>query len=314
MNVPQVAETKAVAELLDAEPALTPAQLALAEWLARETLSPLALCFDLMLPPGLSQHVDTLYRLNEPAMPQAELGGIQRRLVELLRSRGPLRARQMDAALPRINWRPSALAMKKRGWLVTQAVLMPLTAHARQVRTVRLAVPRAEIEQRLAEIPRQSKVLRERRRGLLEFLAEQNEAVEVAWAIAGSGGATPADLERLVETGLVAFGEEEVWRDPLERMEFILSEPPMLTQAQAEVWAQVESPWRAPRPAKRRRRTCSTESPARVKPKSTCRRWRPPCSAASRPWSWCRRLPSPRRPCGALPRASPARWGWSIPG
>ncbi len=241
VSSPQVEETRAVAELLEAEPALTPAQIALAEWLARETLAPLAVCFDLMLPPGLSQHVDTLYRLNEAGMPAAELGGLQLRLVELLRSRGPLRARQIDAAMPRVNWRAAAQAMKRRGWMVSQAVLMPVTARARQVRTVRLAVPRDEIAQRLAEVPAQSAALRERRRGLLEFLAEQDEAVEVAWAIAGSGGATRADLQRLVETGLVVFGDEEVWRDPLDRMEFTLSEAPDLTRAQAEVWAQVEA-------------------------------------------------------------------------
>ncbi|HMN61495.1 MAG TPA: DEAD/DEAH box helicase, partial [Anaerolinea sp.] len=241
LSRPDVAETRAVDELIDPEPALTPAQLALAEWMARETLSPLAACFDLMLPPGLSQHVDTLYTLNPPALPAAGLRGLQRRLADLLGERGPLRGRQIDAAIARVNWRASALEMKRRGWLSAHAVLMPPTARPRQVRRVRLAVPPAEMERRLSEVPKQTDRLRARRLGLLEFLAEQNEPVEPAWAIAGSGGATQADLQRLAETGLVAFTEEEVWRDPLERMEFTLSEPPVLTQPQAEVWAQVEA-------------------------------------------------------------------------
>ena len=57
-------------------------------------------------------------------------------------------------------------------------------------------------------------------------------------------------------------------------------------------------------------RTCCTASPARARPKSTCRRWRRRCGWAGRQSCWCPKLRSPRRPCGASWRASPGRWGW----
>src|SRR5512146_1306162 len=85
---PEVPETKPVTSLLDPEPVLRPAQLELAEWLAHETLAPLSTCFDLMLPPGLSQQVDTLYTLNDPALPAGGLSPIQERIAGLLRRRG----------------------------------------------------------------------------------------------------------------------------------------------------------------------------------------------------------------------------------
>ncbi len=48
-------------------------------------------------------------------------------------------------------------------------------------------------------------------------------------------GGKAADLQKLAELGLVAFGEEEVWRDPLEKVETVSSEPPLLTPDQQRV-------------------------------------------------------------------------------
>ncbi len=67
---PDVAKIKDIDELVDEKPALTAAQITLAEWMAEETLSPLGACINLMLPPGLSQRTDTLVRLN----PDLEFG------------------------------------------------------------------------------------------------------------------------------------------------------------------------------------------------------------------------------------------------
>ncbi len=49
---PDVAKIKDIDELVDEKPALTAAQIALAEWMAAETLSPLGACINLMLPPA----------------------------------------------------------------------------------------------------------------------------------------------------------------------------------------------------------------------------------------------------------------------
>ena len=238
---PAIAETRPVLQLLDPAPVLTPIQLALAEWMAHETLYPLATCFDLMLPPGLSQQVDLLYRLNEPALPAEGLTPVQARLVALLRERGPLRKRQIDAHLTKVNWRPVAQAMVRRGWLVSHAVLLPPTARPKQARAVRLAIPPEEIDTRLAAIPRQKPEILARRKAILTFLAGQNEPVQPAWVFAGAGGGNAGDLQRLAEAGLIAYEEVEVWRDPLERVEFVLNEAPDLTRDQGAAWEAVLS-------------------------------------------------------------------------
>ena len=56
---PSVPETRAIEALVDPLPVLTPAQIALAQKLAEDTLSPLGACLELMLPAGLSQQADT---------------------------------------------------------------------------------------------------------------------------------------------------------------------------------------------------------------------------------------------------------------
>jgi primosomal protein N' (replication factor Y) (superfamily II helicase) len=105
---PEVRETRPVLGLIDPIPALTPAQIQLAEELARVTLSPLAACIDLMLPPGLGQIADVLYCLEANWAGPGRLSQVQSRLVALLEKRGPLRGRQIDQSMGKLDWRKAA--------------------------------------------------------------------------------------------------------------------------------------------------------------------------------------------------------------
>ena len=51
-----VAQVRPISALLDTEPVLTPLQLELAQRMAEETLSSLAACVELMLPPGVPSY------------------------------------------------------------------------------------------------------------------------------------------------------------------------------------------------------------------------------------------------------------------
>ena len=63
VDQPSVADTKEILEIVDPDPVLTSTQIALAEWMAEATLSPLAAMINLMLPTGLSQQADVRYTL-----------------------------------------------------------------------------------------------------------------------------------------------------------------------------------------------------------------------------------------------------------
>ena len=238
VETPQVAETRAVRALLDPEPVLTAAQIELGTWLAERTLTPLAVCLHTMLPPGLSQQADTRYHLLESPRPDDRpLSSLQERLVDLLRRRGDLRGRQIETAIPHQNWKAAARGLVRRGWLAARPVLPSPTVRPKVVRTVQLAVPPDQLEPHLLHDLGRGEA-GPRREQILRFLQQEPMPVNVSWAYAASGG-NLQDLLQLAERDLVILSETEVWRDPLENLDFVPNEPPPLTPAQAKVWEAV---------------------------------------------------------------------------
>jgi primosomal protein N' (replication factor Y) len=226
-----VSTVKEIESLVDPEPVLTRAQLDLAYWIARTYLAPLIDCLTLMLPPGLSKRADTLYRLAAPDFEPAQPA--QQTFVRLLKTRGPLRGRQIDRALPRHNWRSAAEALARRGVVARQSLLDPPSLHAKQIRTARIAAPLAQVEEakpRLSRAPGKAARLGK----VLDFLVNELEPVDVSWVYAETG-ATLQDLRDLAEAGLVDLGEVEVWRDSLAGQDFVPGDPPELTADQAQV-------------------------------------------------------------------------------
>ncbi len=233
-----VSRVSDIEDLVDPDPVLTSAQLALGLWIADTYLAARIDCLTMMLPPGLAKRADTLYTLN---VPEAQLTRVmpplQQELIDVLAERGPLRGRQLDRALPH-NWRPAAEALSKRGLLLRQSVLDPPTVRAKHVRTARLAVSLTALA---AARPHLSKAATKAARlnAVLDFLANDFDPVEVSWVYAETG-AKLQDLKDLAEMGLVDLGEAEVWRDSLAGKEFVPYEAPELTPDQARVWEQLD--------------------------------------------------------------------------
>lgn len=237
---PDVQETKPVISLMDAQPVLTPAQIRLAGQLSEDTLAPLAACIDLMIPPGLSQQADTLYQRSTPTFPITyRPTSLQNRILKLLGERGPLRGRQMDNAFPHVDWRASARSLINQGFLSTKTVLPPPNVRPKTVRTARLACPPEQAEAQMASLAKTGSAALTRRQAMLRQLLQERGDVDVAWLYAESGG-NLADLRALEQRKLIMLGEAEVWRDPLENMEFIPSEPPELTSDQVAVWNEIK--------------------------------------------------------------------------
>jgi primosomal protein N' (replication factor Y) (superfamily II helicase) len=242
VSTPSVPETKAVLALLDSEPVVTPAQINLAEYLSEHSLTSMALCLGMMLPPGLSQMADTLYRLTEPgekwAAEQTPLSKAQSRLLDLLRERGPLRGRQITRALPHRKWQASAQALQRRGFLITEAVLQEPSVRPKTERYARLAVSKEVAKSQIDTVGRKGSLALDRRRKIIEYLMQQPGLVAIKRLYQESGG-NSGDIHRLIKLGLIDVQESQVWRDPIEELGFVASEPPQLTRAQSDVWEQV---------------------------------------------------------------------------
>ncbi|MGQ9467717.1 MAG: replication restart helicase PriA [Anaerolineae bacterium] len=227
---PAVEETRPVTALVDPWPVLLPAQIELARWMARETLSPLPDCLLMMLPPGVVGLTDTRLEWAGNLPPDARLSPLERHLVDLLRRRGPLTGAQIDRAFPRSDWRVAADRLVRRKILIRTPVLTPPRARPLQVTTVRL-LPGADAD-----------LLKGLRspvyRAVLDFLRAEGGPVDVSWVYAQTG-CTRQHLNRLYERGLVAFDLEERWRDPLEGRVFLPTEPLPLTPDQQAAWDEI---------------------------------------------------------------------------
>jgi primosomal protein N' (replication factor Y) len=221
-----VAQTRPIESLVDPEPVLQPAQIALARWLGREYLAPLHECLELMLPPGVVGYSDVTLTLVSEA--SARVTPAQRRLLALLQERGPLRGTQLDTALRGADWRAAAEQLVRRGVVARESFLAPPRARPKQVRTVQL-VPSTDMEAALAGLRSAAYP------AIVQFLRAEGGPVDVSWVYAETG-CKRHHLNKLAERGLVAFDAEEVWRDPLAGQVFVPTAPPLLTADQQAVW------------------------------------------------------------------------------
>jgi len=240
---PSVAETKPVLDLLDPQPVLTVAQIALASQLAESTLNPLAAIINLMLPVGLAQQADTLFEIRESRIENrsgSRISIIESRLLDLLQNRGALRGRQIDRHFSRVDWRKTAQYLVRSGLLTSQSVLPPPSIRPKFVRTAQLAVTPETAQAAMLELGKTAETLK-RRQAALRFLISAPEPVNVSWVYAESG-CNLSDLQELDERGLIVLRETEIWRDPLQRIEsrgLESSEPPELTPDQQRAWEQI---------------------------------------------------------------------------
>ena len=237
VDEPAVADTKDLAALVDDEPVLTTYQLQLAHRMAQDNLATLSQCLDLIVPPGLSQQADILVQREISEAP-TDLTPLQKRLLDLLERRGALRGRQVDAALPRANWRDSLPALVKLGVVSSRSVLPPPAVRPRVVRTAQFSAPPGWREDSSLNIGRVGSAALERRQAALTYLEAQAIPVNVSWVYAASG-ASSEDLNRLAEQDLVRLGETEIWRDPLEHLKPVLTHAPVFTSDQDVVWQQI---------------------------------------------------------------------------
>ncbi len=237
-----VSQTKAIQRIIDPAAVLTPQQIALARSLAHDWLAPLSVCVGLMLPPGVEQQADTLYTALRPQ--PVKLTVTQTRLLKLLYERGPLRGSQIDRAMPRVQWRSAAQALKNKGALTTEAVLPAPRVRPRLRPTAALAVSVEQAEAALPNVGRAGSAALLRRQAILRFLMGESGPVDAQWAVAAaaehSGGGMD-DLRFLSGRGLVRLDEAESLRDPLAQTSTPPYPPPQLTTDQHSVWAVIQA-------------------------------------------------------------------------
>ena len=236
---PAVEDTKPIDSLLDPDPVLTTHQIDLALWMAQEYRSAPSECLALMLPPGVRQRADYLYHLLDSTVDAKS--ATESRLISLLVKRGDLRGRQISRALPHQNWKRAANSLIRRHALERQPVLDAPKVGPKRVRNARLIIPPHELQKNPPSFGRPGTKAWERRAKIVEMLIKEGEPINISWLYAETAG-TRADLRFLEEREVIALSEAEVWRDPIEEIDFVPTQAPPLTKDQLRVWSQLQAP------------------------------------------------------------------------
>ena len=189
-----VPETKPVIALVLPDPVLSSVQIELAQWLSQTYLAPLIDCLRLMLPPGLSRSADLTLELIPHAAEGARLSDLQGKLVELLQERGDLRGRQINRLLPKVEWRPAAAQLVRRGILRRGSVLDAPRARPKQIRTAQLVAGPQQVAAVLPTLGRRSKSAE-----VLEYLLASPDPLPGVKMVRQATGCTPKHLQALVE-------------------------------------------------------------------------------------------------------------------
>ncbi len=241
LDSPSVVETRPVHHLVFSEPVITSGQLQLAFWMEEHSLNTISQCVDLLLLPGLSKQAEITFSLTTKEIPK-DLRPIQNRIIFQVCKTGSIRTRQLDAAFPGIDWRPSARRLVQLGYLTAQSQLPRPSLHPKLVRRIQLATTTEEIH--LTEPPLFSKSERrmEARKAIVAYLAENPEPIDLQWLRANLAvDFNPTDLEALAEAEIIRLWESEMIRDPVERIKPETFEKHVLTPTQATVWNEISS-------------------------------------------------------------------------
>jgi primosomal protein N' (replication factor Y) len=233
---PELPRIKPLEAVLHSMPVISPAHLELAQWLAETYLEPLSNCVRLFAPPGQSVHSDIEYALIERDVELPKFSKVQAELIELLHTRGPLRAGQINTAFGQRDWKKPIARLIDQGWVMPRQVLPAPSTRGKRIKLVEISAN--PIDPDAIPLGRSTET-KQRRAEILAFLRARHTALEVDWLLAETGG-MPSDLEFLRAKGLIEFRYREVLRDPLADKLFALAEPPVLTQDQSQAWNEIQ--------------------------------------------------------------------------
>ena len=104
----------------------------------------------------------------------------------------------------------------RKGVLTAKSILPPPRVRSKFIRVAQLAVPPEEASAAMESLGTRQTLAR--RQSALTFLMRQPEPVNLSWVYAESG-CNLADLESLEERGLIRLFENEIFRDPLQKVE-----------------------------------------------------------------------------------------------
>ena len=228
-----VTNYKYVESILDPHPVLTKPQLDLAHWLSKKYYTNLVDCVVMMLPQGLSQRVDYVYKLVDDSMLLRT--DSQKQITILLKRQGPLLGRRLGRMLKGQNWKSVIERLVSRGVIKKTAVLASPNVKPKIITVVRLNTEITIQEFTEKKLSIRSQAAHDRRVDVLKYLLSNNLSVDKR-VIYSKTGANISDLRSLVKQGYVTLKEVETVRNSLLALNVGVAKPPKLVKAQDDAW------------------------------------------------------------------------------
>ena len=207
VGLPPEIEIREVAEIVDPLPVVTPAQIDLATWIAREYLAPLNQSMRLMLPPGLEARTFIIVSETEGTDVSGGLTAEEKAALRFLRGRGGrVPASVLLRRIPGDDPEAVIHRLAEQGLVDARFTLVPARPAPPRIQYVRLLADGKAIEAALPRLGRASK-----QADALQIVARRVDAPLSLAELCQVAGCTEGPVRALAERGWVEITERQTW-------------------------------------------------------------------------------------------------------
>jgi len=233
---PSVEETKEIAGIAGDFPLLSPTQIKLVQWISEHYFAPLFDALALMLPPGFERRAITCFQLINSRVDLSSLTPELRQVLDIMREKKKISLPELEEAIGKRKARQITDQLLDRQLIAKTLELEKAKIEPKTLPYIRLIADREEIEVVKARLDK-SRAYKQAE--LLEFLTGQTQPISIS-ELRKRLNCSPATIKALESRHLVSVERLRVRRDPLSRLSFTTSPPPVLTSSQQTAWESIQ--------------------------------------------------------------------------
>jgi primosomal protein N' (replication factor Y) len=242
-DYPSVEVTRDIDSLISPDPLLTSSQVELGVWLSQRYLAPLFDSIALMLPPGFERRLITMIGHTPTPVEISEISPDQKTLLHILDQHGGTTdIRHVEKRMGKRKAVQTIRISLQQKLIVESTNLEKIRVRPRVVQHIKLSIDRSAAEVKASQL-RESGARKQA--AVLDYLLEQSQPVALP-ELKKSIPCQQAVIALLQEKGVISVFPVESRRDPLTHIPVNITEPPVMTNAQAEAQKVIRETFTAP--------------------------------------------------------------------
>jgi len=236
---PSVEATKEIAGVITDYPLLSPVQIRLAQWISEHYLSPLFGAIALMLPPGFERQSVTYFQLATPEVDLSSFTPEQRQVLYVIRGKGKTSLREVEKTVGKKKAKQVTEQLLRHHIIIKAQELERAKIKPKTLPYVKLIVSEEATD---TEKARLNKSRAHKQAALLEFLSRHIQPIPVN-EVKRHLNCSLETIRALENRHLISVERINVRRDPLSRLSFTPTPPPVLTPSQQAAWKAIKDNW-----------------------------------------------------------------------